>query len=225
MPSSPNWKLRRLADRTLRVHQRKSAGTPALAAFTDTLIPKTQAFIAAYDAARNSEANWKKEMKEGKGAVSNLVRLMRGWLPSFTRDIPGFSPSDFADRPDVPDDVLADATRLLEAGAQNGAPPKAWQASFDAEFTPAFNAAVKEWHEAEAKDAGYQQLLKTSREAAALFDAELQLFRVSLAAMVGTHDKDYQKLRAEKAATKDEEDTVPLAGGDAGGNTPSTPTN
>ena len=49
MPSIPNWKLRRLADRTLRVLERKSASTPALAAFKDTLIPKTQAFIAAYD--------------------------------------------------------------------------------------------------------------------------------------------------------------------------------
>lgn len=216
MPSSPNWKLRRIADRVLRVHARRSPSNPALEAFGATLLPKVNAYIAAYDEARNSEASWKKEMREGKGAVASLVTKLRAWLPSFTRDVAGFNASDFADKPDVPDDVLADASRLLEAAAAQS-PAPAWAASFTADLTPALNAAVTEWHQAEAADSAYQQTLKKVRETGANFDAELQLYRVSLAAVLGTNDKDFQKLRAERATQKDDEDTSPLAGGDNAG--------
>lgn len=215
MASSPNWKLRRIADRVLRVHARKGPTSPALAAYDDTLVPKANAFIAAYDAARASEATWRKEMTEGRGAVAALVKRMRAWLPSFTRDVAGFQAGDFADKPDVPDDVLGDATRLFDAA--EGAPAK-WAGSFEADLTPLFQAAVKEWQEAEAADAKYQELLRRVRETAAPFDAELQLYRVSLAAVAGTSDKDYQKLRAERAAQKDDEDPAPpLPGGENAG--------
>jgi hypothetical protein len=219
MASSPHWKLRRIADRVLRVHARKSPTSPALAAYDETLPPKVKAFIAAYDAARASEAAWRRDMAEGRGAVAALVKRMRAWLPSFTRDVPGFQAGDFADRPDVPDDVLGDATRLFDAidASVPPAAPVKWAASFEADLTPLFQSAVSEWHEAEAADATYQGLLRAVREAAAAFDAELQLYRVSLAAVVGPRDKDFQKLRAERAGQRDEEDAAPLPGGDGAG--------
>lgn len=214
MPSSPNWKLRRLADRVVRIQARRGPENPALAAYDATLIPNTNAFIAAYDAASNSEAGWKKELKEGKGAIAALVKIMRSWLPSFTRDVAGFTAADFADKPSVPDDVMGDATRLLDAAAQSNKP---WRASFEGHITPALQSAVKEWQEAESADAGYQRLLRELRATVGAFDAELQLYRVSLAAAFGTNDKDYQKLRADRAVQKDEEDSTPLAGGDSAG--------
>jgi hypothetical protein len=153
------------------------------------------------------EATWKKEMSEGKSAIALLVSSIRGWLPLLVRDIPGFDSSDYADQPSVPDDVLEDAERMetvVETYRDPEGKPlpyaEALLASIDVE-----NAA-KEWEEAETADVSYQQMLKDSRETCALFDAEIQTFRKSLAAAIGTNDKDYQKLRASKATTKDEDD-------------------
>lgn len=217
MASSPYWKLRRLADRVLRVHARRSGESGAIAAYGPTLLPKTATWIAAYDAARNAEAGWKKEMKEGKGATAALVKLVRAWLPTFARDVAGFTATDFVDRPEVPDDVFGDVGRLLEVAASANA---TWSASFETEVQPKLAAAETEWREAEAADGGYQRLLRQSREAAGAFDAELQLYRVTLAAALGTRDKDFQRLRADRAGDKDEDDTEPLAGGPGAGQPP-----
>jgi hypothetical protein len=126
-----------------------------------------------------------------------------------TRDVAGFDGSAFGDQPTVPDDVIADAERLAsefdEATGPDGQPLEYKDAAIGA-LTQALVAANKEWSEAEAADATYQKLLKDSRAAGAVFDAELQTFRRSLSAAIGRNDKDYQKLRVERASQKDEDD-------------------
>src|SRR5688572_5780615 len=67
-------------------------------------------------------------------------------------------------------------------------------------------AAEKEWAGAEAADSKYQKLLADVRAAASVCDLELQLFRRTLRAALGRNDKDFQKLRGEKAGQPDEDD-------------------
>jgi hypothetical protein len=67
-------------------------------------------------------------------------------------------------------------------------------------------AANKECGEAEAADSTYQKLLSDVRATAAVFDLELQTFRCSLSHVAGRTDKDFQKLRTERASQTDKED-------------------
>jgi hypothetical protein len=67
-------------------------------------------------------------------------------------------------------------------------------------------AASKEWSEADAADKQYQDLLARVRSTAEGFDRDLQAFRRTLMTDAGRSDKDFQKLRAERAQVPDEED-------------------
>jgi hypothetical protein len=220
MASTSAWKLRRLATRAKRVQARRSADSPVIAAYSSTLPKKADAFISAYDAAAKYENNWRREMKEGKGAVAKLVSAIRSWLPLLARDIPQFDASTFADKPDVPDDILEDAQRLLDImdealDAQNNPVPYASDAK--SAVNSALVAANTEWTEAEAADSHYQQLLANVRASASVFDLELQTFRRSLAHVAGRNDKDFQKLRVERASQMDDEDDSSGPGSPAGG--------
>jgi hypothetical protein len=209
MSSTPFWKLRRLAQRSRRVQTRRASDAPVIAAYGTTLNPRATAYITAYDAAAKYQTKWRKEMKEGKGAIAGLVKTIRAWLPLVARDVPGFDASTFADQPDVPDDVLEDGDRLLsevEDFKDAEEKPLAYQEAAIKELGPALQAANKEWAEAEAADKLYQDLLKDVRETAAVFDPELQAFRRSLSTVFGRSDKDFQKLRAERAGQADEDD-------------------
>jgi hypothetical protein len=203
------WKLRRLASRAIRVQERRSGDAPVLAVYSKTLPPKANAFIAAYDAAAKYENTWRREMKEGKGAAAKLVIEIRGWLPLLERDVPEFEASSFADKPDVPDDIIEDGNRLLEVFDEvTDAQGKALDYAFQAKnsLNDALVPANKECSEAEAADSKYQKLLSDVRATAAVFDLELQTFRRSLGHVAGRSDKDFQKLRTERASQKDDED-------------------
>jgi hypothetical protein len=209
MPSAPHWKLRRLAPRAKRVLARRTGESPALAAYSATLPGKADAFIKAYDSSAKYQTEWRREMKEGKGAVADLLKLFRGWLPLLARDVPGFDSSSFGDQPDVPDDVIEDAERILLA--LNGAKDKdgkalSYEDAASGVLEPAIQAAIKEWSEAEMSDAEYQSLLAMVRSTAEAFDKELQAFRLTLGSVVGRTNKDFQKLRAERASQADDED-------------------
>jgi hypothetical protein len=209
MASTPAWKLRRLAPRAKRVHARRSEESPVLIAYSTTLPSKVDAFIAAYDSAAKYENTWRREMREGKGAVAALVKVVRGWLPLLVRDVPDFDASTFADKPDVPDDVIEDGARLvdvIEGSLDADGKPLQYRDAALKSLTAALAAANKEWSEAEAADATYQKLLKETRATGAVLDIELQAFRRSLAQVAGRGDKDFQTLRVERAAHKDDED-------------------
>jgi hypothetical protein len=113
------------------------------------------------------------------------------------------------DQPQVPDDVIKDAVLVLDivddAKGSDGK-PLPYAEAFSNAITPVLTVAQKEWGEAEAADSTYQQLLKDVRAHGAAFDTELVAFRRSLGHVVGRSDKDYQKLRAARAAHADDED-------------------
>jgi hypothetical protein len=198
-------KLRRLAPRAKRVLVRRSGEDAAIAAYVPTLTLKADAYMAAYDAGAKYEATWRREMKEGRGAIAALLKTVRAWTPLVVRDVKGVDASGFGDQPDVPDDVLSDAERLLSVISEAGS-SLAFYEPANAALDRAYQAAVKEWHEAETADSKYQLLLKEVRETGGAFDGELQLFRRTFGSIVGRSDKDFQKLRAERAAVADEED-------------------
>jgi hypothetical protein len=134
---------------------------------------------------------------------------MQTWLPLIKRDIPGFDAGSFGDRPTVPDDVIEDGERLLSVIAEfvdNAGKPLAYQKPALDALTPAVQAAIKEWSEAEAADREYQGAFAVVRDAAASLQVDLVALRRTLLATVGRSDRDYQKLRAERAGYADEDD-------------------
>ncbi|APR86940.1 hypothetical protein A7982_12289 [Minicystis rosea] len=208
MASSALWKLRRIAPRAKRVYDRRANESAAVAAYS-SITGLADAFITAYDTSTKYEAKWRKEMGEGKGAIAALVAAIRAWLPRVERDVPGFDASTFADQPAVPDDVIEDGERLvsvIDEHQDKDGKPLSYKAAALGALDPPLKAAQKEWSEAEAADSAYQKVLAEVRTAATAFDAELQAFRRTLAGAFGRSDKDYQKLRAERAAHADADD-------------------
>jgi hypothetical protein len=206
---TPQWKLRRLAPRAVRIANRRAQQSPALAAFLATLAPKAEAYVAAYDHAAKFQANWKKEMAEGRSAVARLLKGIQSWAPLLKRDIPGFDGSTYGDNPEVPDDVIEDGERMMsvveEFRDSLGAPLAYHKAALDS-LGPLLQGAVKEWSEAEAADAEYQKDFAAVRAMADSLQRDLAAFRRTLMATVGRKDKDFQKLRVEHAGEPDEDD-------------------
>lgn len=206
---TPHWKLRRLAPRAIRVVKRRAMESSVIASFTETTVPKAEAYIVAYDKSVKFEANYKKEMEEGRTTVAVLLKLIQSWAPLLKRDVPGFDGSVYGDQPQVPDDVIEDGERMAsvidEYKDTKGNPLPYRQAALDG-FGPALQAAVKEWGEAEAVDSEHQKLLALVRSLADDLQNDLVALRRSLLVAVGRGDKDYQKLRSERAGLPDDED-------------------
>jgi hypothetical protein len=131
------------------------------------------------------------------------------WAPLLKRDVPGFDGATFGDQPQVPDDVIEDGERMSEVIDEfrdSKGEPLSYQKPALDRFGPLLQAAAKEWAEAEAVDWKYQQLLAQVRKLADALQTELVAFSRSLLSVVGRSDKDYQKLRAERAGWPDEDD-------------------
>ncbi|MBI4952039.1 MAG: hypothetical protein HY908_08395 [Myxococcales bacterium] len=207
--TTPLWKLRRLAPRATRVAERRKSDAPSLGVFAASVVTKAGAFTTAYDSLVRYEAPWRREIAEGKSAAAALHKQMRSWLPALLRDVPGFLAGDFGDQPEVPDDLIADGERLvdvIEAATTRGGEALPYRDIAVAALDPLVATAQKEWQEAEAADRHYQSLGAATRATAADFQTELVLFRRTLMSVAGRSDRDYQKLRAEKAITADEDD-------------------
>jgi hypothetical protein len=192
----------------IRVFDRHKEAEPAIAAFEPTLLPAAGGFNEAYDDAQAQSVSRAKAMGAGHGAVDTLFRKGQGWLGLLAKDVPGFDPSSFGDTRNVPDDVIRDAQQILRvvdrAVADGVELPYAEALRSDLE--PAIAAAQAEWGGAGESRADEARLIKAVREAAATFRAELIAFRRTLRAHVGTSHPDYQKLRAGKVSTPDEDD-------------------
>jgi hypothetical protein len=209
----PYWKLHRLARRAARVAERRAGDSTALAVCRTTLVPAATAYIKVYDEAQRYEPQLRREMREGRSAVARLESGIREWLPLIARDVPDFDRTTFADSR-VPDDLLNDGGRLLETaeGATDEAgEPLAFADDLISTLGPVYEAARKEWAEAEAADSTYQQLLASVRQRGGVLHEELKAFRRTLAVVAGRSDKDYQKLRVERAGVPDQEDDDPQA--------------
>jgi hypothetical protein len=208
MSTYPMWKLRRLAPRALRVLERRKSEAPVLVAYEPKLVPLAERFIKAYDRAAGYRSTWLREMEEGRGAMAALSATVQAWVPLVVGDIANLSTSDFAVSP-VADDVINTAERLLDmVGAHVDAQgnPLAYREALVADLSARLAAGVKERSEAEAADRTYQEILAEARSAYADFSVVLQAFRKSLGAVFGRNDKDFQKLRVQRAAQRDEED-------------------
>jgi hypothetical protein len=183
--------------------------SPAIAALLETVVPKADKYIATYDKCMKFGAKAKKEMSEGRAAVAALLKLIQMWAPLLKRDVPGFDGSSYGDQPQVPDDVIEDGERMasvIEEHRDNAGNPLPYQKAALDGFGPALQAAAKEWGEAEAADSEYQQLMASVRELADALQTDLITLRRSLLVTVGRADKDYQKLRSERAGLPDEDD-------------------
>lgn len=214
MTTAPQWKLRRLAPRAIRVYERRGDEVAALQSFGATLVPVAGGFIESYDSVKRYNGEWQKQMREGRGAVAELVSAIRSWLPRLSVDLPEFDRSTFADTA-VPDDVMEDAQRLLETVEEHqerASDPSnqlrllPYAEQLQSQVGPALDAASKEWLEAETADTQYQQALAKTRELARQFELELVAFRATLSATFGRSDADYQKLRTSRASGADPED-------------------
>jgi hypothetical protein len=130
-------------------------------------------------------------------------------VPLLLRDVPGLDGSVYGDKPGVPDDVIEDGERLLsvidEARTAKGEPLSYRQQALEV-MDPLVKAAVKEWGEAEAADKEYQSVMAGLRTQADELQRSLVSLRHTLLIEVGRKDKDYQKLRAERAGYPDEDD-------------------
>ena len=69
----------------------------------------------------------------------------------------------------------------------------------------ALRTAEQQWGEADAADKHYQALSMALRAAGDVLDDELVALRKYLAVQFGRSDRDYQKLRLERASVRDEE--------------------
>lgn len=210
MPTvTPHWKLRRLAPRAIRIVKRRASESPVIASFEATTVPKAEIYITTYDKCMKFTGSWKQEMSQGHAAIGVLLRVIHAWAPLLKRDVPGFDGSTFGDQPQVPDDVIEDGERMasiIDEYRDGTGNPLPYQKTALDGFTPALQAAVKEWGEAEAADSTYQHLLADVRSQADHLQSDLVALRRCLLATVGRPDKDYQKLRAERAGVPDEDD-------------------
>jgi hypothetical protein len=165
--------------------------------------------MATYDRSMKYAADWKKEMQEGRTAIAALLKQIQLWAPLLKRDVPGFDGSIYGDHPIVPDDVIEDGERLVSVIEEyrngSGSPLPYQKAALDA-LGPVLQAATKEWTEAEAADSEHQRLLASVRDMADDLQKDLVTLRRCLLAALGRSDRDYQKLRAERAGLPDEED-------------------
>jgi hypothetical protein len=197
--TSAFWKLRRFGARALRVVQRHKAESTAIAAHEATLAQLTKPFAAAYD-----------ELVRLRAATADAVRALhatvRAWLPLAQRDVANIVSADFGGRPEVADDVIADAKDLLEQVKATAGGTLPYQAACVSELERGIAAAAKAGAAAEAADARVGGLLKQLRDMAATLEAEVQAVRATLSARLGRRDPDLQKMRPRAVQEADADD-------------------
>ena len=204
------WMLRRLAPRAKRIIERRKSSSAALAAYERTLVPAADRFIAAYDTAARYQSVWHKERAERMSALDSLSSSTRSWRPLVASDVAGVGLVK-ASGSLVADDVIREAEWLLGVITDHRdgeGKPLVYGADATAELGARIAAARKEASESEAADTLYQQYQATVRETAAEFETGLKALRRTLAVIFGRSDRDYQKLRAQRAAAHDEDDDV-----------------
>lgn len=208
-PTTPQWKLRRLAARTIKVYGRHRAASGAIAAYEGSLIPSATTYVGTYDAAARYQPKWRKEMDEGKGAMLALDTAIGAWKPHLARELPGLDLTTIGDKPTVPEDLVEDGFRLSEAFGEvkgaDGATP-GWASEASTQLDTLSQTAERETDEAADADSKLADLLAAVRTSGAAFEKNLSLFRKTLRSVLGRSHPDFQKLRAEKASSKDDDD-------------------
>lgn len=203
----PQWKLRRLAPRAVRVVARHKEKSAAIGLYESTLVPAANKFVELYDASRTAQVS-ATENNQGAQAVEALRQVVRGWLGALSRDIPGFDIASFTDRQTVADDVIGSGQRLLEVCRNfkdRSGQPLPYQEAVVQALTPAIEAADAEWAEAQDRRVQEQAMRDATRDAAVLLHKELVALRRTLRAVLGTSHLDYRRLRAQASMGSGEE--------------------
>ena len=208
-PYTPQWLLRRLAARGIRVHDRQQGKSAALAVFTTTLPVYCATYIEYYDALRQLAKVHINERFEGKQSIVALIKVLRIWAPLLARDIRGVREGEFGQNSSVPDDIIRDTKELLRYANEHrdeAGEPLSYLDALIAEVTPVLEAAEKEWGEAEEAVQSYSTMRDLVHLAGVALEKELVSYRKILKAVIGRTNADYQKLRVDRAGTPDEDD-------------------
>jgi hypothetical protein len=182
---------------------------PGLATFEKPAVESARSFITMHDMVTRAAAERLQEHGNGKTKIDELLKKERIWAAKLSIDIPGLNPADFGDNPDVPDDVLSDGDKLIEIGTNHrdlNGEPLPYAELLVQDLGAAIEEAKTEWDEAEGVQGGYRTLRAQCREAAAAFEKGLIAFRRALKAVIGRAHPDFQKLRVERARTRDVDD-------------------
>ena len=205
MPTNPHWKLRRLADRALRVYERTQHIHPTIAAYSHTLVPLAQAFIESYDSLRVLGQRRATERAEGLEATETLAKTTRGWALQIEAlaIIEGFTVRDVAGKSTVPDDVLNDTRaflRMIDEHLEVNPETIPFLDLMRSSIEPMLETASREWSEAEHARGAHSLAVVQNREAAAKLAPCLASFRRTLAQVLGRTNAEYQSLRANKVS-------------------------
>jgi len=206
---TPLWKLRRLAPRALRVQDRHRDKEAGLAAFDHTMVISAKTLMTTYDGLRTTDSARSFERAEGLSTLKSLHLKLRVWGAHVADRVPGVDASTFGDNPDVLDDVITDAQVLVkrvEEHAAQASEPLPFKDELVADLTAAIEAASGEAGQTENVTAEVAALRVKTHEAAEAFERDLVSYRKALAAVIGRNHPDYQKLRADRARTPDEDD-------------------
>ncbi|HEX2882259.1 MAG TPA: hypothetical protein VHO25_22215, partial [Polyangiaceae bacterium] len=203
----PNWKLRRMVPRALRVLGKHKDGFEELKTFELRLVSAAQRFVEVYDASRVGETP-RQEVVDARKALRKLELGIRRWTGILTRDIPGFTLASFLDGASLSDDLIGGAKRFLDLvrGFKTAdGEPLEYVANIQARVTPLLAEATCCWEAAQDHMAAERELLRQTREAAAVVQKELVALRRTLKVILGATHRDYQVLRLSRVAQDEDE--------------------
>ncbi len=208
MATLPQWMLRRLAPRALRVLERQEQREPALAAHRGRVGASAETFIAAYDGVSTFVSASGPSRSGQTESIDQLKRKLSGWTPLLVDDLAGFDRGDFAADGAVPDDLFQRVERLIKIveanGTEGGSVPYA-QALID-DLQAALDEAKADSKVLGASSSEEADLRSAARVAADVFHRDLIAFRRTLRAHVGRSHPEYQKLRVVRVRSTDADD-------------------
>ena len=202
------YKLRKQAQRGLRVLDRYKQSDPAITAHEPTFVPAAEGFMAVYDRVQTFETTRKREVVEGRQAIEELYTRTRAWMGALERDVPGFQAGQLRGGPDDPDALLGDAKRMIELA--NGLEGAAYVPALTEDLSAALAHADEAWRHMQDILSEHQRLLAEARTAAVLINRELVALRRTLRSLLGTSNRDYQKLRTKRVFDTDESEDEPI---------------
>lgn len=226
MATLPQWMLRRLAPRALRVLGRQAARQPALAAHNGRVGDSAQAFIDAYDAVSIFVNTNRPSRSVNSESIDELQRKLSGWTPLLVDDLPGFDRGEFASDDSVPDDLFQRVERLIKIVEQHATTESAfaYAEQMVADLRAALDSAKADSRAVGDSTSREADMRATARSAADRFHRDLIAFRRTLRAHVGRSHPEYQKLRVVRVRTTDGDDDEVAEGLlEEFGNTPASP--
>lgn len=211
-PSVAQWKLGRLASRALRVLAQHRGVGQVIAGYETSLPAAVEAFEQKHSVLAKHLAARRRLTAGRYKEAERLLRAMRGWLGLLSRDVPGFDAAEYVSGTGVADDIIRQATRLIDVvTSMHAQTPLACGDAVLAELAPLVASAREEWEQVQGGLARTQELQAECRGAANALQAQLVAFRRSLRAVLGASHRDYQSLResrVESEADKQEADAT-----------------